>query len=146
MNEISGEKYSGICSKSFLWLSNDFQMFLWAWTSSTYLHEKDISICVCPCMYHKCLLLHVPAATGPDGEISSILRKERSFSDIPASLSQSSLGPESRNQQFNSSVSSEKRHLLATGHHGHVPKPLGLRILLTLLMTPKSLCFCELNL
>ena len=84
---ISGEKYSGIRSRSFLWLSNDFQMSLWAWTSSTYLHEKDISIRVCPCMYHECLLLHVPAATGPDGEISSILRKERSFSDIRASLS-----------------------------------------------------------
>ena len=90
---ISGEKYSGIRSRSFLWLSNDFQMSLWAWTSSTYLHEKDISIRVCPCMYHECLLLHVPAATGPDGEIASILRKERSFS---------SLGPESAIQQFNS--------------------------------------------
>lgn len=61
-----------------------------AWTS-TYLHKKDISICVCPRMYHKCLLLYVPAATGPNRKITSILRKESSFRDIHTSLPQSAL-------------------------------------------------------
>lgn len=74
----------------------DSQMFLWDIGTSIYLHEEDISICVCPCMYHKCLLLHVPAATGPDSEITSILRKERSVKDIGKSLSQSSLDQEFR--------------------------------------------------
>ena len=51
-------------------------------------------------MYHKGLLLHVPAATGSDGEVTSVLGRERSFRDVETSLSQHS-EPEILTQQFN---------------------------------------------
>lgn len=55
---------SSICSIRNYTYSQDFK----------YLHEKDVSCGISASMYNKCLLLDVTASTGPDRQLTSVLK------------------------------------------------------------------------
>lgn len=42
--------------------------------SFAYLHEEDVSCGISAGVYNKCLLLDVTASTGPDGELTAVLK------------------------------------------------------------------------